>query len=409
MAWSDATIVTLPGFLAGLLVGALFMASMPSLSERYGGVNIEGAGLRWGGSGGGQGDASGKTVIPSQEIMQEDAATLHGIPTTSIEIEDRVQPGGLLGNVKGLEAYFQSKGLPSCVKKVETSAEGKTSAEVACQDWMLPDEGKPKAEDAWYMMKWVERPSLCRVRGFAIEMLDPANNFRRGYALDFVMDPEDRTLLPAFFLANQDLSLQTRKRRVFVDLGGKTFSSSTDWFLRRYPLDFTEVHAFEMQEGLYEIPSEHPPEMEELLPMDISSRRRPSNYSGKPAPIPNWMLPRIKFYQAMVSNKDGTTRLKGASVTEINITRFMKEDLALTSKDAVIVKMDIEGWEWDILPEWATDPEMLGIVDEVFVEVHYQHPTMTNFNWMKFKHDRNEAAQLLNHLRSRGLFVHFWP
>eukprot|EP00271_Cylindrocystis_brebissonii_P022849 TRINITY_DN895_c0_g1_i2.p1 TRINITY_DN895_c0_g1~~TRINITY_DN895_c0_g1_i2.p1 ORF type:complete len:369 (+),score=51.39 TRINITY_DN895_c0_g1_i2:204-1310(+) len=366
VAWTDANTLALPGFLAGLLVASVFITLMPTMAGRSGG------------------------------------ATFFEASTRSNGMENLVKPVMILENAKDLEAYLQSESSPTSAK------ESNNDVQVACQDWAREEEVEPGAQDAWDIMKWVEKPSPCRVRGFSIEMLDPANNFRRGYALGFSGNVEDRSLLPAFFLASQDLALQDRKRRVLIDLGGNTFESSTAWFLRNYPLDFTEVHAFEMVEGLYKIPLKHPLKNEHFSLMDNTSRRHSSTASVGWAPIPNWMLQRIKFYQVAVSNKDGKIEANGKELTKIDITRFMKEDLGLTSNDAVIVKMDIEGSEWDVLPEWATDPEMVGIVDEIFVEVHYKHPTMASHGWMKFPNERNAATQLLNLLRSQGFFVHYW-
>lgn len=34
----------------------------------------------------------------------------------------------------------------------------------------------------------------------------------------------------------------------------------------------------------------------------------------------------------------------------MNITKFIKEELKLTPEDVLIVKMDIEGAEWEVLP-----------------------------------------------------------
>lgn len=45
-----------------------------------------------------------------------------------------------------------------------------------------------------------------------------------------------------------------RQRRVLLDLGGRTFDSSVLWFLRWYPLEFTEVHVFEVEEFIFQIP-----------------------------------------------------------------------------------------------------------------------------------------------------------
>ncbi|CAI7834560.1 unnamed protein product [Closterium sp. NIES-54] len=95
----------------------------------------------------------------------------------------------------------------------------------------------------------------------------------------------------------------------------------------------------------------------------------------------------------------------------VNVTRWFLEDLKLKEEDSVVVKMDIEGHEWAILQHWLSNPRMAAIVDELFVEVHYHHPTMTEFTWTapKFNHTRQDTTRLLTDLRKAGFYVHPWP
>ncbi|CAI5525119.1 unnamed protein product [Closterium sp. Naga37s-1] len=92
----------------------------------------------------------------------------------------------------------------------------------------------------------------------------------------------------------------------------------------------------------------------------------------------------------------------------VNVTRWFLEDLKLKEEDSVVVKMDIEGHEWAILQHWLSNPRMAAIVDELFVEVHYHHPTMTEFSWTapQFNHTRHDATGLLTELRKAGFYVH---
>lgn len=97
-----------------------------------------------------------------------------------------------------------------------------------------------KEHDPWMQMKWVGKPAKCRVKGHVIEALDDVNNFRRGYSLKYIWDVEDKThILPWLLGSRQDLN--SRKRRVLLDLGGNMFNTSIQWFMRMYPCDFTEV------------------------------------------------------------------------------------------------------------------------------------------------------------------------
>ncbi|CAI6005169.1 unnamed protein product, partial [Closterium sp. NIES-65] len=98
-------------------------------------------------------------------------------------------------------------------------------------------------------------------------------------------------------------------------------------------------------------------------------------------------------------------------VVKMDIEGWLLEDLQLKEEDSVVVKMDIEGYEWEILQHWISNPRMAAIVDELFVEVHYHHPSMTEFMWTEeyFIHTREDATRLLTDLRKAGFYVHPWP
>ncbi|CAI5535315.1 unnamed protein product, partial [Closterium sp. Naga37s-1] len=136
------------------------------------------------------------------------------------------------------------------------------------------------------------------------------------------------------------------RRRVYLDLGGKEFNSSVLWMLRHYPLDFTEVHVFEVKKGLFLLPPRQTQNDEAQYP-EIQPRKRLEKVSvfwrgDEPPPVPNWMADRIHIYNDFVDNTDYHKH--------VNITRFIKDVLRLTAGDTLVVKMDIEGKEWDVLP-----------------------------------------------------------
>ncbi|CAI5522849.1 unnamed protein product [Closterium sp. Naga37s-1] len=282
-------------------------------------------------------------------------------------------------------------------------------AEAAC--WhrqRYPDSLREAVEgrtDPWALMKAIPPPSPCTVAGLQIEQLEPHLNFRRGYALRHTGDAEDRLHVLPYFRALQDPAMGRRRRRVYLDLGGKEFNSSVLWMLRHYPLDFTEVHVFEVKKGLFLLPPRQEKDDEAQYP-EIQTRKRLEKVSvfwrgDEPPPVPNWMADRIHIYNDFVDNTDYHKH--------VNITRFIKHVLRLTAGDTLVVKMDVEGKEWDVLPDWLQDPDMPSIVDEIFVEVHYSHPSVLGFGWRPFNHTREQATQLLVDLRAKGFFVHPWP
>lgn len=58
---------------------------------------------------------------------------------------------------------------------------------------------------------------------------------------------------------------------------------------------------------------------------------------------------------------------------------------------------------------WKEADDMSQIVDELFVEMHYEHASLKGvYNW-KSNHTREDAHALLEQLRYKGFFVHAWP
>lgn len=262
--------------------------------------------------------------------------------------------------------------------------------------------GSNPVENPWKQMKWVGEASACRVKGQLIEKLDEENDFRRGYALKFTNDVEDKTHLLPWLLASKAPELGLRKRRVYLDLGANRFASSVKWFLRMYPCDFTEVHAFEVNPRQWRPPKTKFLEEANLLASEVP-RSNPIRVNATPS-VPDWMMERVKVYYRLVSDNDDPSK------NVIDISGFIKEELKLTAADTVVVKMDIEGAEWPILTRWMDDPEMPRIIDELFVEVHYAHPTMSVFGWDSFAPiSRHDASTLIADLRAHGFYAHAWP
>eukprot|EP00270_Netrium_digitus_P004180 TRINITY_DN1509_c0_g1_i1.p1 TRINITY_DN1509_c0_g1~~TRINITY_DN1509_c0_g1_i1.p1 ORF type:complete len:247 (-),score=39.88 TRINITY_DN1509_c0_g1_i1:182-922(-) len=245
----------------------------------------------------------------------------------------------------------------------------------------------------------------------SVEELDPENNFRRGWALGYTNKLGDKSYLLPYLRAARDVTMHTSKRRILLDLGARYFSSSVEWFLRHYPLEFTEIHAFEALIGRFRHPQKlSRVEMQNILmPMNESSIRV---RSGRYGLLPNAIVGKVQRHVGWVDVEDGETlNLKGKKVIKYNITKYIKATLKIKPEDAFIVKMDIGGVEWKVLPVWMEDPLISELVDELFVEVHYHDASMAAFNWSKerYPQTRGEATSLLQQLRSHGFYAHSWP
>ena len=211
-------------------------------------------------------------------------------------------------------------------------------------------------------------------RNLKIDKLLPELHFRPSWKDGVKPFGPDRELLKPYLLGVH-VDFTKYERTVLLDLGAKTYHSSVSWFLHHYPGSFAEIHAFERVKGQF---GEIPPQHKKLL----------ENTN-------------LTLYEKYVSTKD--------SDDEIDLVRFMKYTLNLRTSDMVIVKMDIEDAEWAVIGKMEKEGVM-GLVDELFVEVHYHHPVMDRFGWKNFSHTLEDATRLLRHLRDDlGIYAHAWP
>lgn len=97
------------------------------------------------------------------------------------------------------------------------------------------------------------------------------------------------------------------------------------------------------------------------------------------------------------STMTGNAQSQKVTVPTVNLIRLLYENTI--SADWVIVKMDIEGAEYDILPCLAhATPAVL--IDQLYVEQHYKHLQQSE-GLVGTSYDQMEAAK--NTLRARGI------
>lgn len=100
---------------------------------------------------------------------------------------------------------------------------------------------------------------------------------------------------------------------------------------------------------------------------------------------------------SMSANHDDTKKsgLQAVTVPTVNILKLLHE--TTTPEDYVILKMDIEGAEWDVLP-CLTQSGSAGLIDRLFVEVHPQ-------SWGNAGTTQPQLDQALAGLRAKGVDI----
>jgi hypothetical protein len=167
----------------------------------------------------------------------------------------------------------------------------------------------------------------------------------------------------------------TASRVILVDWGANTFDSSIGYFIQHYPLEFTDIFAVEVNPNIFKIP---PPQI----------------YSP------------IHYFNAFIDTADVLT----SSPPHLNATRFLLDIVHVRPEDWLLVKVDVEGSEYDLLKSLQRD-NVLYLIDEIAVEFHYcDDPRLYPFGWAIFKsHKQQDAVDWLHHLRSLNIAAHYWP
>jgi hypothetical protein len=160
--------------------------------------------------------------------------------------------------------------------------------------------------------------------------------------------------------------------RFLFDLGTAHFASSVGWMLENYPCEFDAIYGWEVRPNVFVIP--------DTLPEKIKNS--------------------IHFDNKYVGTVDGPDR--------IDFPAFLKR--IVRKEDYVVLKMDIEGEEWNLIPALERSGAH-ELIDEFFVEIHFKHPLMSYYGWDVFSaHTLDEARALLNHWRyDLGVPSHYWP
>jgi FkbM family methyltransferase len=179
-------------------------------------------------------------------------------------------------------------------------------------------------------------------------------------------------------------------KKVFIDLGANN-GSSIELFLNRIDnSNEFEIHSFECNPQLFEV-------CKKKFPNLNIYNKGASTYDGK-----------SKFYlgtnPALLASSlraDKTTGNinydKPIIVEVVDISKFITENFS--KDDYIILKMDIEGAEYDILPKMLSEGLFDGYVNELYGEWH---------NGKLLNVSDEFHNQLISNLSDKGFRMKFW-
>ncbi|KAG6595571.1 hypothetical protein SDJN03_12124, partial [Cucurbita argyrosperma subsp. sororia] len=200
-----------------------------------------------------------------------------------------------------------------------------------------------------------------------------------------------------------------KHRYVYVDVGARSYGSSIgSWFKKQYPKQNKtfEVYAIEADQTFHE------------------------QYSSKKGvtllPYAAWVRNETLFFEI---NKDpgkekeekGTrgmgriqpVRSSGHFDGEVNqiqgfdFANWLKN--TVSEKDFVVLKMDVEGTEFELIPK-LFETGAICLIDEMFLECHYNRwqRCCPGQRSTKYEKTYSQCIELVSSLRQSGVLVHQW-
>jgi FkbM family methyltransferase len=208
--------------------------------------------------------------------------------------------------------------------------------------------------------------------------------------------------LPAF------TNLSDYQRHFYIDVGSRSYSSSIgSWFMKRYPKQNKDFVVYAI-------------EADKSFAKDYTGRK-----NVQLLPYAAWVRNESLSFGASIQNRAaegeigmGKIQRRSAVGDESDFSRDFQmvqgfdfsEWLLQTASvdDFVVMKMDIEGTEFDLLPKML-ETGAICLVDELFLECHYNRWQKTNpERTSKFGKTFDECLSFFQTLRRNGVLVHQW-
>ncbi|XP_071737982.1 uncharacterized protein [Rutidosis leptorrhynchoides] len=203
-----------------------------------------------------------------------------------------------------------------------------------------------------------------------------------------------------------DISFKTRY--VYIDVGARSYGSSIgSWFKKHYPTQNKSFKIFAI----------------------VADKRFHQEYESKKKitllPYAAWVRNESLFFEINrePNNKNeekgqGMGRVQSAQTS----TNFIRDpnkiqgfDFAIwvrntfVEKDFVVMKMDVEGSEFDLI-ERMVETGAICLIDEMFLECHYNRwqKCCNGERSTKYQKVYSECIELFTSLREKGVLVHQW-
>lgn len=201
-----------------------------------------------------------------------------------------------------------------------------------------------------------------------------------------------------------------KSRYVYVDVGARSYGSSIgSWFKKQYPKQNKtfEVYAIEADKTFHE--QYKVKKGVTLLPYAAWVRNETLSFEinrdpGEKVTDKGRGMGRI---QPVTSKGDGAFDGEVDEIQGFDFANWLKNTVA--ERDFVVMKMDVEGTEFDLIPR-LYETGAICLIDEIFLECHYNRwqRCCPGQRSSKYEKTYGQCLDLFTSLRQSGILVHQW-
>ncbi|KAJ0449690.1 putative methyltransferase type 11, S-adenosyl-L-methionine-dependent methyltransferase [Helianthus annuus] len=204
------------------------------------------------------------------------------------------------------------------------------------------------------------------------------------------------------------VDINFKQRYVYVDVGARSYGSSiVSWFRKQYPkqnktFDIYAVEAdrhfhdqYKFKKGVTLLPYAAWVKNETLV---FEINQTPGDENVEQGRGMGRIQP-VKSGGGIVGSVD--------EIQGFDFAEWLKN--TVSEKDYVVMKMDVEGTEFDLIPR-LIETGAICLVDEVFLECHYNRwqKCCPGVRSPKYQKTYGQCLDLFKSLRLRGVLVHQW-
>ncbi|KAK4359246.1 hypothetical protein RND71_021475 [Anisodus tanguticus] len=204
------------------------------------------------------------------------------------------------------------------------------------------------------------------------------------------------------------VDISFKQRYVYVDVGSRSYGSSiVSWFKKQYPKQNKtfEIYAVEADKTFHGQYKEK--KGVTLLPYAAWVRNETLSFEINQDPGHKDVQKGRGMGRIQPVESSGKAASEVDVIQGFDFAEWLKN--AVTEKDYVVMKMDVEGTEFDLIPR-LIETGAICLIDEVFLECHYNRwqKCCPGERSSKYQNTYGQCLDLLTSLRESGVLVHQW-